>query len=87
MNQIFLFFLLGNKCDIQNKVIDDKLIEDFKNRIGIEDYFKTSAKENIGINDVFSRLAEKIHKSKKGIKRKTKGNKMLIKGRKKNGCC
>ena len=77
-------FLLGNKCDIHNKVIDDKLIEDFKNRIGIEDYFKTSAKENIGINDVFSRLAEKIHKSKKGIKRKTHGNK---KGRTKKECC
>ena len=59
------FFLLGNKCDVDNKEINDQLIEDLKNRVGIKDYAYTSAKENIGIEEVFSLLAEKIHKSNK----------------------
>ena len=56
-------FLVGNKYDIKDekKVIEEDLIEDLKNRIGIKDYKNTSAKDNIGINELFNELAEKMY--------------------------
>ena len=56
-------FLVGNKYDIEDekKVIEEDLIEDLKNRIGIKDYKDTSAKDNIGINELFNELAEKMY--------------------------
>ena len=53
-------YLVGNKCDEDNKV-ENNLIEDLKNRNGIEDYINTSAKDNIGIEELFNDLAEKIY--------------------------
>ena len=32
-----------------------------KNRIGIENFFKTSAKANIGIKEAFNELSEKLY--------------------------
>ena len=53
--------VLGNKCDIDEKEVNDELINKF-----IEDkklkYFETSAKEGININEAFQYMAEKLVK-------------------------
>ncbi len=51
--------LIGNKCDIENKKIDEDLIDEFKKRKGIEENAKTSAKDNLGIDEIFNCLARK----------------------------
>ena len=64
-------FLLGNKFDVVNKVIDDDTINDLKNRIKIKNFANTSAKANIGIEEVFNDLSQKIY----NINNKNKGKK------------
>ena len=53
--------VLGNKCDIDEKEVDNELINNF-----IEDkklkYFETSAKEGININEAIQYMAEKLVK-------------------------
>ena len=69
--------LIGNKCDLENKTIDDNLIEDLKKRIGIKNFSNTSAKDNIGIEELFNELAEKMYEqSKKNIGKKQKNKKL-----------
>ena len=68
-------FLVGNKYDLENKVINDNLIEDLKKRIGINNFKKTSAKDNMGIDELFNDLAEKMfinYKKSSGKKQKNK---------------
>ena len=81
-------FLIGNKCDVENKVIEDDLIENLKNIIGIKDYLETSAKKNINIEELFSQIAEKIYISKKRKGEHIQMSKTLLqKRKKKSGCC
>ena len=61
--------LIGNKCDIENKKIDEDLIDEFKKRKGIEENAKTSAKDNLGIDEIFNCLAEKMYNLNKGQKK------------------
>ena len=83
-------FLIGNKYDVENKQIKDNLIENLEKRNGIEEYIKTSAKKNIGIEELFNKLAEKVYEqNKKDIKPKQK-NAMLFKDKgqkRKKKCC
>ena len=82
--------LIGNKYDVENKQIKDSSIEDLKNRIGITDFIKTSAKANIGIEDLFTELAEKVYnQNKKYIGKKKKQTKFTIEDtkRKKKEIC
>ena len=70
-------FLVGNKCDIENKVIEDNLIENLKNRIGFKYFKKTSAKDNIGIEELFNELSEKMYQQNKKNIGKEQKNKHL----------
>ena len=78
--------LVGNKCDVENKVIENNLIEELKNRIGIKDYVSISAKDNIWIEELFNELAEILYNQNK----KTGGDKQInlqLKQDKKKNCC
>jgi Ras-related protein Rab-1A len=84
--------LIGNKYDVENRVINDEKINDLKNRIGIEDFAKTSAKDNIGIEEDFKNLSQKIYninikkKGKKQKKTKLMNEKSINKDRLRNKC-
>ena len=53
----FPAFLVGNKCDLEHK-IDDFEIDNLKNEHNFYGYADTSAKDGIGIDDVFSEMSE-----------------------------
>ena len=76
--------LIGNKCDVENRKIEDNLIEELKKRIGINDNVKISAKENIGIEELFKELAEKMYiQNKKYIEKMEKQQRQFAKKLKK----
>jgi len=57
--------IAANKCDVESgRVIPTKKGEDYAKSVGAV-YFETSAKENIGIEDMFSTLIRKILVTKK----------------------
>ena len=76
-------FLIGNKCDVENKEIKDDLIEDLKKRTNIQDYIKVSAKSNIGIDELFNSLSEKMFKQNKKYDDNKQFNELLITKKKK----
>ena len=78
----FPAFLVGNKCDLGH-IIDDFEIEKLKNEHNFYGYADTSAKDGIGIDDVFSEMSELLAriKGKKGQKQKVK---IINKQKKKN---
>ena len=54
-----LFFVVGNKNDLENKVSDEdvtKLIQDY----GDIDYFKVSAKADTGLEELFSKIVTRV---------------------------
>lgn len=54
-------FLIGCKCDLEPK-IEEKEILEFSKKYEIK-YFKTSAKDKIGMNDLFDHLPIQIEKN------------------------
>ena len=62
-------YLVGNKLDLGRKVSKD-LVNEFINENKKYKYFETSAKENIGINELFEDLAENLYEVQ--IKENTK---------------
>ncbi|MFX0059039.1 MAG: Rab family GTPase [Candidatus Hodarchaeota archaeon] len=58
--------LVGNKLDLideENRTIDLQDILLLKENLGVKEYFETSAKEDLGIDNAFRRLAIDIYKS------------------------
>ena len=56
-------FLVGNKSDLEEKddvENNEKLVKEFLNEYNDLKYYKTSAKKDISINELFKELAEKI---------------------------
>ena len=74
-NQTFPAYLVGNKCDLEHKINEDK-IEDFKKENKFYGYIDTSAKEDIGINELFEEMGEMLYKIYG--KRKNLQNKKLL---------
>ena len=62
-------YLVGNKLDLERNV-SKELVDDFINENTNYKYFETSAKENIGINELFEDLAENLYEVQ--IKENTK---------------
>jgi small GTP-binding protein len=54
-------YIVGNKLDLGRKVSKD-LVNEFINENKKYKYFETSAKENIGIKELFEDLAENLYK-------------------------
>ena len=81
----FPAFLVGNKCDLEH-TIDDFEIENLKNEHNFYGYADTSAKDGIGIDDVFSEMGELLVRIKG--KKDQKQNVIIInkKRKKKKNC-
>ena len=57
-SDIFIF-LVGNKIDLfENEEIDEKEAKTFAEEMNI-DYFRTSAKKDFGIEELFTQIAKK----------------------------
>ena len=77
--------MVGNKCDLEH-TIDDFEIENLKNEHNFYGYADTSAKDGIGIDDVFSEMNELLARIKG--KKDQKQNVIIInkKRKKKENC-
>ena len=65
-------FLVGNKSDLEEKddvENNEKLVKDFLEEFKEFKYYKTSAKDNISINELFIDLAERLYSKEKGGKK------------------
>ena len=81
----FPAFLVGNKCDLEH-TIDDFEIENLKNEHNFYGYVDTSAKDGIGIDDVFSEMGELLIRIK-GKAHKKQNVKIINKHKKKKKNC
>ena len=87
MNSIF--FLIGNKCDLQQNIQDEDVINLLLNYDDVE-YFKISAKKNEGLDELFTGIVEKAIETNafKDINRmQSFGSLGHVKMKKKNKCC
>ena len=82
----FPAFLVGNKCDLEH-TIDDFEIENLKNEHNFYGYADTSAKDGIGIDDVFLGMGELLVRIKGNEDKKQ--NAIIINQyrKKKRPCC
>ena len=78
----FPAFLIGNKCDLEH-TIDDFEIENLKNEHNFYGFADTSAKDGIGIDNVFSEMGELLDKIKGNKEKKQNVKIMNIKKKKK----
>ena len=61
----FQKLLIGNKCDLKHKiVVTREEVNDYCKEKNIE-FIETSAKDNINLNEVFSKIVDLIFKDKK----------------------
>ena len=54
-----ILFVVANKCDLENKKVKDEEGEEFAKSIGAS-FFSVSAKDNIGISNLFEKIAEAL---------------------------
>ena len=79
-------FLIGNKIDLKREISKEEAIGKAK-ELGIE-YFETSAKINMNVNEIMSRMIVKCYtKLRKKNKGETLDKKHLNKKKKGSGCC
>ena len=81
----FPAFLIGNKCDLEY-IIDDFEIENLKNEHNFYGFADTSAKDGIGIDNVFSEIGELLDKIKGKKEKKQNVKVMSITKKKKKKC-
>ena len=61
-----LVALVGNKSDLQDKIeVSTQNGMEFKQEIGADVFRETSAKDNVGINDLFREIGVKLYKKEK----------------------
>ncbi len=80
-----LFFVVGNKTDLENKVSDEdvtNLIQDY----GDIDYFKVSAKADTGLDELFRKVVTKVIECS-AFKSIDNSNKFKIEVASKKKCC
>jgi small GTP-binding protein len=63
--------LVGNKCDLSQRAMDSRQIEELARSFGIP-YEETSAKTRVGVDDAFHALVREIRKHKDKQKEKPK---------------
>jgi Ras-related protein Rab-5C len=56
-------FLVGNKCDLEDRKVPSEMVSNYAHSNDYE-YIETSAKENINIDVLFKKIAEKIKEMK-----------------------
>ena len=61
LNKVYIAkYIVGNKCDIKDRYINEDSIKEFSNNNGMK-YFETSAKNNINIENVFQEMGEILY--------------------------
>ena len=84
-----VIILVGNKCDLEDqRVVPKEEIEKTANEFGV-DYFETSAKNNINIDNLFDHLAKEIL-NRRNCEKITPSNTVILTaspGNKKKGLC
>ena len=89
-NSPILKFLIGNKCDLVNeKVVQVQQGSEFGKEIGAS-FSEVSAKENIGIQELFKEIAVKLHQKSAKSNSRARSHSTLDKNdskKKKTGCC
>ena len=56
----FCLYLIGNKIDLNKRVISREMAENYANNVGLK-YYETSAKINLNVNEVISRMILECH--------------------------
>ena len=56
----FPFVILGNKVDIQNRVVDERMVRDWCERNGRCPYYETSAKDSTNVDVAFRAAVERL---------------------------
>ena len=92
----YCLFLIGNKIDLNKRAISLETAEDYANNLGLK-YYETSAKLNLNINEVISRMILECHMNKsnstdcfiKSNQNSLNSNKININEKKEeeSGCC
>ena len=59
-NKKLSLFLIGNKIDLDNRVINKKDVEIYANSLGLK-YYESSAKINLNVNEIISRMILQCH--------------------------
>ena len=63
--------LCGNKCDlVQREEVNFQMGQGFASKNNIKIFKQTSAKEDLGINELFEKIAKKIHEQEIIIREK-----------------
>ena len=88
LNKVYIAkYIVGNKCDIKDRYINEDSIKEFSNNNGMK-YFEISAKNNINIENLFQEMGEILYdnyiKSGRG---KNNQIKLEVKSKKKKECC
>ncbi len=83
--------IIANKCDLVNeRELDREEVEKKAKELNIE-YFETSAKENINLDDAFNTVIDKVYKGvynrPKGFDLNTKEEDQAESGKKQLKCC
>jgi len=80
--------LLANKCDISDQEIpSDSEMEIFCQENGFVGWFRTSAKDNIGIDDASASLIDNIIIEDKSMREKAKSISLVSPKNSNSGCC
>ena len=51
--------LVGNKCDIEDRQVEQNLAQEFSNKHGMS-FIESSAKKNINVNEIFTTLVDEM---------------------------
>lgn len=86
----FPFVVLGNKVDVENRMVSEEMVHDWCNQNGRCPYFETSAKDAINVDTAFKAAVERLKEIEETMDEKPQhGNTVDLKQKQKQsgGCC
>ena len=86
----FPFVVLGNKMDIENRIVSEEVVRDWCSNNGRCPYFETSAKDSTNVDIAFKAAVERLKELEDQIEEKTQhGTTVDLKRKQKQngGCC
>ena len=61
-------FLVGNKCESDNRIVEMSEIKELQNKYNIEKYIETSVKDGVNVNETFIEILREIEERKNNSK-------------------